>query len=379
MKKICGILLSLVVLIPFNIYAMELATNASSVIVMEPTTGEIIYERNSHERRHPASMTKIMTMLLVMEAIEKDIIKWEDMVTVSSNASSMGGSQILLETGEQMSVYDIFKGLAVASGNDAAVALAEKIAGTEEMFVKMMNDRAKELGLQDTNFKNCHGLDEANHYSTAYDMAIMAKELVKHTKIFEFTSIYEDYLRKGTDRSFWLVNTNKLVRFYKGVDGLKTGYTSEAGFCITATANINDMRIITVVMGEPDSETRNKDVSSVFDYVYAQYGLQKIVDTETILEEVSVEKGKVESIGIVAKEEINDLYNKNDGSGNFTYEVEVDNLKAPLSKGDVVGKLTLKENNNVIRTIDLTVKEDVKKANINIFELYLRYLKQIFN
>ena len=377
MKKICGILLSLVVLIPFNISAMELATNASSVIVMEPTTGEIIYERNSHERRHPASMTKIMTMLLVMEAIEKDIIKWDDMVTVSSNASGMGGSQILLETGEQMSVYDMFKGLAVASGNDAAVALAEKIAGTEEMFVKMMNDRAKELGLQDTNFKNCHGLDDANHYSSAYDMAIMAKELVKHTKIFEFTSIYEDYLRKDTDRSFWLVNTNKLVRFYKGVDGLKTGYTSEAGFCITATANINDMRIITVVMGEPDSETRNKDVSSVFDYVYAQYGLQRIIDTETILEEVNVEKGKVESIGIVAKEEVTDLYNKNDGTGEFTYEVEVDNLKAPLSKGDVVGKLTLKENNNVIRTIDLTINEDVKKANI--FELYLRYLKQIFN
>ena len=377
MKKICGILLSLLVLFPFNISAMELATNASSVIVMEPTTGEIIYERNSHERRHPASMTKIMTMLLVMEAIEKDIIKWDDIVTVSSNASGMGGSQILLETGEQMSVYDMFKGLAVASGNDAAVALAEKIAGTEEMFVKMMNDRAKELGLQDTNFKNCHGLDDANHYSSAYDMAIMAKELVKHEKIFEFTSIYEDYLRKGTDRSFWLVNTNKLVRFYKGVDGLKTGYTSEAGFCITATANINDMRIITVVMGEPDSETRNKDVSSVFDYVYAQYGLQKIVDTETILDEVSVEKGKVESVGIVAKEEVNDLYNKNDTKGEFTYDIEVDNLKAPLSKGDVVGKLTLKENNNVIRTIDLTVKEDVKKANI--FELYLRYLSQIFN
>ena len=377
MKKIYGILLSLLVLFPFNISAMELATNASSVIVMEPTTGEIIYERNSHERRHPASMTKIMTMLLVMEAIEKDIIKWDDIVTVSSNASGMGGSQILLETGEQMSVYDMFKGLAVASGNDAAVALAEKIAGTEEMFVKMMNDRAKELGLQDTNFKNCHGLDDANHYSSAYDMAITAKELVKHEKIFEFTSIYEDYLRKGTDRSFWLVNTNKLVRFYKGVDGLKTGYTSEAGFCITATANINDMRIITVVMGEPDSETRNKDVSSVFDYVYAQYGLQKIVDTETILDEVSIEKGKVESVGIVAKEEATDLYNKNDTKGEFTYDIEVDNLKAPLSKGDVVGKLTLKENNNVIRTIDLTVKEDVKKANI--FELYLRYLSQIFN
>ena len=211
MKKLCCILLALVVLFPFNIKAMELATSASSVIVMEPTTGEIIYERNSHERRHPASMTKIMTMLLVMEAIEKDIIKWDDMVTVSSNAASMGGSQILLETNEQMSVYDMFKGLAIASGNDAAVALAEKIAGTEEMFVKMMNDKAQELGLQDTNFKNSHGLDEANHYSSAYDMAMMAKELVKHEKIFEFTSIYEDYLRKDTDRSFWLVNTNKVV------------------------------------------------------------------------------------------------------------------------------------------------------------------------
>lgn len=379
MKKVFGILLVILSLLPIFpvVKADELAPNASSVIVLEPTTGEIIYERNSHERRHPASMTKIMTMLLVMEAIEKDIIKWDDMITVSENASSMGGSQILLETGEQMSVHDMFKGLAVASGNDAAVALAEKIAGTEEMFVKMMNDKAKELGLKDTNFKNAHGLDEANHYSTAYDMAMMAKELVKHEKIFEFTSIYEDYLRKGTDRSFWLVNTNKLVRFYNGVDGLKTGYTAEAGFCITATANINDMRIITVVMGEPDSDTRNKDVSSIFDYVYAQYGLTKIVDTESILKEVPVEKGKLEQIGIVAKEEINDLYNKNEGSGNFTYDVEVNKIKAPVSKGDVVGKLTLKENNNIIKTVDLTVSEGVKKANI--FELYLRYLKQIFN
>lgn len=377
MRKIFGVLLILLVLFPFCVQASELAPNASSVIVLEPTTGEIIYERNSHERRHPASMTKIMTMLLVMEAIEKGVIKWDDMVTVSENASSMGGSQILLETGEQMSVYDMFKGLAVASGNDAAVALAEKIAGTEEMFVKMMNDRSKELELQDTNFKNSHGLDEANHYSTAYDMAMMAKELVKHEKIFEFTSIYEDYLRKDTDRPFWLVNTNKLVRFYNGVDGLKTGYTAEAGFCITATANINDMRIITVVMGEPDSETRNKDVSSVFDYVYAQYGLQKIVDTETVLEEVKVEKGKNEYVGIVAKEDITDLYNKNEGTGDFTYDVDVDKIKAPLSKGDVVGKLTLKENGNTIKTVDLTVQEDVSKANI--FELYLRYLKQIFD
>lgn len=377
MKKVCGIVLALLMLIPMNVIKAdnELAPNASSAIVLEPTTGEIIYEKNSHERRHPASMTKIMTMLLVMESIEKGVIKWEDMVTVSEKASSMGGSQILLETGEQMSVEDMFKGLAVASGNDAAVALAEKIAGTVDMFVDMMNKRAKELGLQDTNFKNPHGLDDANHYSSAYDMAIMAKELVKHPKVLEFTSIYEDYLRKGTDRSFWLVNTNKLVRFYKGVDGLKTGYTAEAGFCITATANINDMRIITVVMGEPDSKTRNADVSSIFDYVYAQYALTKVVTTDTILEEVTVEKAKNKTVGIVAKEDVADLYKKSDGENKIEYDVQVNTLKAPITKGDVVGKLTLKENGVETRTVDLTVSEDVKKANV--IELFIRYLKDV--
>ena len=374
MKKICCLVLSLIYIFPINIVkANELAVNASSVIVIEPTTGEIIYERNSHERRHPASMTKIMTMLLVMESIEKGIIKWDDMVTVSENASSMGGSQILLETNEQMSVYDLFKGVAVASGNDAAVALAEKIAGTESMFVDMMNKKAKELGLQDTNFKNPHGLDDANHYSSAYDMAMMAKELVKHEKIFEFTSIYEDYLRKGTDRAFWLVNTNKLVRFYKGVDGLKTGYTSEAGFCITATAKINDMRIITVVMGEPDSKTRNADVSSVFDYVYAQYALKKVVDENKILDTVLVEKGKKDMVDIVAKESIADLYKKVDGENEITYDIQISKIKAPVKKGEVVGKLILKENGVNTKTIDLTVKEDIEKANI--FELYFKYLK----
>lgn len=374
MKKILLIIVTMFLVLPFNsIDALDLATNASSVMVLEPTTGEIIYERNSHERRPPASMTKIMTMLLVMESIENNIISWEDIVTVSANASSMGGSQILLETNEQMSVYDLFKGLAVASGNDAAVALAEKVAGTEENFVEMMNKKAKELGLVDTNFKNCHGLDEANHYSSAYDMAIMAKELTKHEKVFEFTSIYEDYLRKGTDRSFWLVNTNKLVRFYNGVDGLKTGYTSEAGFCITATAKINDMRIITVVMGEPDTKTRNSDVTSVFDYVYAQYSLNKIVDKNTVLQTIEIPNAKVQNVDIIAKEDISDLYKKSDGATDVTYEIKLDEIKLPVQKGDVVGKLTLSDG----RSVDLTVKEDVKKANI--FEIYYRYLKKVIN
>ena len=198
-------------IINVNAENISLAQNAKSAILLEASTGEVIFEKNSHEKLHPASMTKMMSMLLILENIDKGVIKWDDIVTVSENASSMGGSQILLETNEQMSVYDLFKGIAVASGNDAVVAMAEKIAGTEEVFVEMMNKRANELGLIDTNFKNCHGLDDANHYSSAADMAKIARELVKHEKLFEFTSIYEDYLRENTDRKFWLVNTNKVV------------------------------------------------------------------------------------------------------------------------------------------------------------------------
>ena len=214
MKKFLGLILISFMLLPFVVIKAEelkLAENAKSAILLEPTTGEIIFEKNSHEKLHPASMTKMMSMLLIVEAIEKEIINWNEIVTVSENAASMGGSQILLEVGEQMTVDDLFKGIAVASGNDAVVALAEKIGGSEAMFVDMMNQRAKELGLLDTNFKNPHGLDEANHYSSAYDMAMIAKELVKHPKVLEYTSIYEDYLRENTARKIWLVNTNKPV------------------------------------------------------------------------------------------------------------------------------------------------------------------------
>lgn len=211
MKKI--ILSLTLLLIPAFVYAEEvdLAPNAKAAIIVEASTGTILYQKNVHEKLPPASMTKMMGMLLVVESVEKGQINWDDIVIVSENASSMGGSQILLETGEKMTVDDLFKGVAVASGNDAIVALGEKIAGTEEMFVKMMNDRAKELGLKNTNFKNPHGLEEANHYTSAYDISKIALELVKHPKVLEYTGIYEDYLRKGTNREFWLVNTNKVV------------------------------------------------------------------------------------------------------------------------------------------------------------------------
>lgn len=255
--------------------------------------------------------------------------------------------------------------------------MAEKIAGTEDAFVNMMNNRAKELGLKDTNFKNPHGLDTANHYSSAYDMAMIAKELVKHEEVFKYTSIYEDYLRQNTDKEIWLVNTNKLVRFYDGVDGLKTGYTAGAGYCLTATAKKNGMRIIAVAMGEPDSKTRNAEITSMLDYAFAQYEIETVLSTDSVLGKRKVEKGKDEYVTIVPTKNINLLYKKTDDRKNVTYDVKIDSLKVPIKKGDIVGKVEIKDGNNILNTIDVTVNNDVKKANV--FELYLRNLKNIFN
>lgn len=377
MKKIICLFFSFFFLL--NIVKAEdlvLAPNAKSAIMLEASTGEVLFEKNSHEKLHPASMTKMMSMLLILENIEKGVINWDDIVTVSSNASSMGGSQILLETGEQMSVSDLFKGIAVASGNDAVVAMAEKIAGTQEEFVNMMNKRANELGLTDTNFKNCHGLDDANHYSSASDMAKIAMELVKHEKLFEYTSIYEDYLRENTDRKFWLVNTNKLVRFYSGVDGLKTGYTKEAGYCLTATAKRNGMRIIAVVMGEPESSVRSSEVSSMLDYAFAQYELESFLSTDSKLDTVYINKAHKENFNVVPKEDVTILNKKLEDKKNATYELKMDSYKLPIKKGDRVGSLNVYVDGNLYRSIDVTFDDDVNKADL--ITLYGRYLKKVF-
>lgn len=377
MRKILFFMLVFSFFMPIMVKALEpvLAENAKSALLMEYSTGEIIYGRDIHTKFAPASMTKIMSMLLFVEAIEKGNMTWDERVRVSSNASSMGGSQILLEANELMSVEDLFKGVAIGSGNDAAVALAERVGGTETHFVEMMNKRATELGLKNTNFKNVHGLDEANHYSTAYDMAIIAKELIKYEKVLEFSSIYETYLRANTDRKFWLVNTNKLVRFYPGVDGLKTGYTKEAGHCLTATAKKGDMRLIAIVFGEPDSSMRNKEISSMFDYGYNVYDIEKLLSRDSDLGKVSISKGKKPYVNLVPLEDVNILYQKSAGKKNVTYKLEVEKLKAPLKHGDKVGYINIMENDKVIRVISLTIKEDIGKANI--IELYFRNLKDI--
>jgi len=379
MKKI--IFLVLIIINSFMIYDVkaeniDLAPNAKSAILIETSTGEILYEKNIHEKLHPASMTKMMSMLLIIESIEKNVISWDEMVTVSKNASDMGGSQILLETGEKMSVSDLFKGIAVASGNDAVVAMAEKIAGTEEVFVSMMNNKAKELGLNNTHFENSHGLDSSDHYSTAYDMSLIARELVKHEEVLKYTSIYEDYLRKDTDRKFWLVNTNRLVRFYDGVDGLKTGYTKLSGYCLTATAKKNNMRVIAVVMGEESSTTRNSEVTSMLDYAFANYEIDKVLSSDSDIGTAKIEKGKEQIVKLVPLEDVTLLYKKGENKPTMTYEIKLDKIAAPIKKGDVVGYLLIKNDSEVIRKVDITVEKDIKKANI--FELYIRYLSDIF-
>lgn len=394
MKKVITFLL--LILIPFSVFASDtmpviselestiketenssLAKNAKSAILIEATTGEILFEKNAHEKLAPASMTKIMSMLVIVESIEKGVINWDDVITVSENASSMGGSQILLETGEQMKVSDLFKGIAVASGNDAVVALAETIAGTVDEFVNMMNQKAKDLGLKNTNFKNPHGLDEANHYSSAYDMSIMAKELIKHEKVLEFTSIYEDYLRKGTDREFWLVNTNKLVRFYSGVDGLKTGYTGTAGYCLTATAKKNNVRLIAVVMNEESSSVRNAEVTSMLDYGFAKIKTVEIANKNTIIKKIEIDKAKDKFVELVPIETISIVKQKTEQVGEIIYDVKLNKVKAPIKKGDVVGKLIVMEDGKKIKESNLTVNKDVEEASF--IELYLRNITDMIN
>lgn len=378
MKKI---LILILFLIPLTLVKGEeiedLAPNAKSAIMIEASTGEILFQKNANEKLPPASMTKMMSMLLIMEEIEKGNLKWEEIITASENASSMGGSQIFLETGEKMTVTDMLKGIAIASGNDATVAMAERVAGSEETFVKKMNAKVKELGLKNTNFINSTGLDTDNHYSSAYDMSIIAKELIKHEKILEFSGTYEDYLRKDTDNPFWLVNTNRLVKFYQGVDGLKTGFTSGAGYCLTATAKKDNMRLITVVMNEPDTDKRSSDTTKMLDYGFNIYMVKNIIDSKTVIDNVKVELGNKLTTDIIAKETITILNKKSENTRNVTYKAKINKIIAPVKKGDVVGKINIIEDGKIVSTIDATVKEDIKKASI--FTIFSRNLKDILS
>ena len=376
MKKFMLFLILLFVFIT-PISAEDLTLNAKSSILIEASTGKILYEKNKDERYAPASMTKMMSLVIIMDNIYNGNLRLDEMIKTSKNASGMGGSQIFLKEGEEMSVDDMLKGITIGSANDATVALAERIAGSEEAFVKIMNEYAKKLGLKNTHFKNCTGLDENDHYSSAYDMSVIARELVKHEKILNYSSIYETYLRSDTDNKFWLVNTNKLVRFYKGVDGLKTGYTDTAGYCLTATINKDNMRVIAVVMGEDSSTTRNSEVSGLLDYAYNLYKKDTYITKEEVLGNAKVEKGNVEYANIVTVDDISIINKKEYKRGEIKFELDLKYLKAPIKKGDVVGKIKVIENGNIISEADVTVDKNIDKAGY--FTMLIRNLKEIIS
>ncbi|GIP02244.1 MULTISPECIES: D-alanyl-D-alanine carboxypeptidase family protein [Paenibacillus] len=356
----------------------ELAPSARSAILLDADTGTIIYEKNSHDKLPPASITKVMTMLLTMEAIDEGQLKWTDKVRTSEYAASMGGSQIFLEPGEEMTVDEMLKGIAMASGNDASVAMAEKIAGSEEGFVKMMNEKAAELGMKDTHFVNCNGLPAENHYTSAHDIAVMSRELLKYDQITKYTGAYQDYLRKDSEKPFWLVNTNKLVRFYTGADGLKTGYTSEAKFCLSATAKRDGLRAVAVVMGAPDTKTRNNEVSRMFDYAFSQYTMHSIYKPGEVLGIVKVQKGNVPEISIQAEKDYSVLVKKGVKNPDIRHEIQLDpNVKAPVAAGQVIGKLSVYQGEQLVKEFELTSPVEVEKAGF--WKLFKRTTGKLFH
>lgn len=352
----------------------DYAPGAKSAILIDSATGKVLFEKNADEALAPASMTKIASMLIIMEAIDNGNLSLDDEVTISEEAADMGGSQVFLEAGEVYTVHDLLKGVAIASGNDAVVALAEKVAGSQGEFVAMMNERAKELGATNTNFVNAHGLDAEGHYSTARDMAIIAKELLSHEKILEYTSIYEEYLEKNDGTKTWLVNTNKLVRFYDGVDGLKTGYTTTAGYCLTATASKDDFRLISVVMGEESSENRSSDTVKMLNYGFNTYKINTIKTTDEVLGKVRVEGGKSDYANIVLLKNATELLKNTDKVEDYKFNLKVDKIKAPVKPGDIVGSAEIIDSNgNIIDEVDVTVKNEIKKANL--LDYLLRNIK----
>ena len=349
---------------------LDLAPDAKSAILIERDTGKLLFEKNAHKKLPPASMTKIMTLLLIMEELDKGKLNLDETIRISENASSMGGSQIFLGAGEEMSVNDLLKGIAIASGNDASVALAERISGSEKAFVKKMNDKVNELKLENTHFQNASGLPADDHYSTSYDMAIIAKELLKYETITDYTSIYEDYLRKGEKNEFWLVNTNKLVRFYPGVDGLKTGFTNEAKYCLTATAKKNDMRVITVVMGVNTVKERNATTSKMLDYAFNHFETEKLYEKGQTITSLELLKAETKKVNIVASESISTIHKKGESTENISTSIVLDDqFNLPLKKGDQTGKLIVKNEEKVLSEIPLVLDQDVQKASyITLFK-----------
>lgn len=343
--------------------------NAKAVILMDSGSGAVLYEDNADEPLPPASVTKIMTMLLIMEAIDRGDITYDTVVTASERAKSMGGSTIFLDTGEQMTVDDLLKGIAVASGNDACVAMAEHLSGSVEAFVERMNERAAELGMTNTHFVNCNGLDAEGHYCSARDIAVMSRELMKHSDIFRYTTIWMDSLRGG---AFQLANTNKLVRFYDGATGLKTGSTNNALCCVSATAKRDGMHLIAVVMGSPNSKARFAAASGLLNYGFANFAAAELGEKDKIVCRERVSKGVKEEIELAASDTVSALLPKS-RIGEVETETEIRPLTAPIEKGTVVGEIRALLDGEIIASCSLVAAETVpKRGMFSYFRLLMK-------
>lgn len=375
MKKLIIFTLALLmfVSVPVRTMAAEDEIKVKSSILMCMNTGDIISEENAYEHLSPASVTKIVSLLLILESIDSGKIHLDDMVAASENAVSKGGSQIWLEVGEQMSVNDLLKAVIISSANDACTLLGEYIAGSDSAFVDMMNKRVAELGLKDSHFENCTGLDDeiTNHYSCAYDLAVIAKEVMKHEIITQYSTVWLDSLRNGKTE---LNNTNKLVNTYNGITGLKTGTTSKAGFCLCATASRDGLNLVSVVLGAETSDARFSKSVQLLDYGFANYKIEKISIDESKLTPVKVKNGVIKEIKpvVINNEEI--LVSKNSSEFQYKYDIS-DEIKAPVKAGDELGKIVIESEEKSISTIKLVSDKDIDK--INFAYIFLHILKYI--
>jgi D-alanyl-D-alanine carboxypeptidase (penicillin-binding protein 5/6) len=346
----------------------ELKVNARSALLMEPLTGKILLAQNEHEKLPPASVTKVMSMLLIFEALDQGRINWDDIVTTSEHAASMGGSQIYLEAMETQPVRDLVKAIVIASGNDAAVAMAEFIAGSEDAFVTMMNNRAKELGMNDTHFVNSCGLDADGHYTSAYDIAIMSRELItKHTKIFEYSTIWMDKIIHKTARGqdeFGLSNTNRLLKSYPATTGLKTGSTSKALYCISATAEKNGLSLNAVVLGAPDPNTRFGEAIKMMDYGFANYAMANGDATETVIGDVPVNKGEQERVKVKVSAQVHALIPKGKSTEMEKKIESVSSLKAPFKEGTKAGEIIYYYEGKEVGRSELVTCSGVTRAGL---------------
>ena len=335
---------------------------ARSALLMEPISGKIVYEKNIDEQYAPASVTKIMTMLLTMESVDNGKISLDDKVTCSENAKKMGGSTMLLDTGEIRTVEELIKGVAIASGNDAAVALAEYLGGTEEDFVVMMNNRAKELGMSKTTFKNCNGLPADGHVSTARDIALMSRELLKHSKILKYTGTYMETIAEGRKSPIELVNHNKLVRFFEGCDGLKTGFTNEAKYCISATATRNNVRMLSVIMGAPTYKIRNRDAGVLLNYGFSKYEGKNVVAKDEEVDKVYMDEQCNRFFIAMAKDDLTAIIPKG-SSEEIEKKIVIDELKKEYKQGDIVGKCEVYLGKEKVGEVEIYSDRDIKKGN----------------